>query len=228
MTNEELWLTAQIARALDVQWIDIVPRRGLGDDILLSEDRNPNTRGARLLGLTTNPGAKLPAIAEAISSGQVKALVSLGENPLKFGLSIQQLSSLPAFIVMDILANDATPYATALLPSFAFAEKRGSMINGDGRLQRLNRAVRAPGQARDDWEILRDLHHALTGSNGIFSIDDVFRQMSETVPQFAGLSLSKIGDLGMGLLDINESPAPPPAPKAAEIELVEEKRPPGR
>ena len=228
MTNEELWLTSQIARALEVQWIDIVPRRGLGDDILLSEDRNPNTRGARLLGLTTTPGAKLPAIAEAISSGQVKALVALGENPLKFGLSIQQLSSLPAFVLMDILANDATPHATALLPSFAFAEKRGSMINGDGRLQKLNRAVRAPGQARDDWEILRDLHHALTGSNGIFSIDDVFRQMSEAVPQFAGLSLSKIGDLGVQVMEINESPAPPPAPKSTEIELAEAKRPPGR
>ena len=167
------------------------PRRGPGDDILLSEDRNPNTNGARLLGLTTEPGAKLPAIAEAISSGQVKALVALGENPLKFGLSIQQLSNLPAFVVMDILSNDATPHATALLPSFAFAEKRGSMINGDGRLQRLNRAVRAPGQARDDWEILRDLNHALTGSNGIFSIEDVFRQMSEAVPQFAGIEFEQ-------------------------------------
>ena len=228
MTNEELWLTAQIARTLDVKWIDIVPRRGLGDDILLSEDRNPNTRGARLLGLTTEPGAKLPAIAEAISSGQIKALVTLGENPLKFGLSIQQLSNLPAFVVMDILSNDATQYATALFPSFAFAEKRGSMINGDGRLQRLNRAVRAPGQARDDWEILRDLNHALTGSDGIFLIDDVFRQMSEAVPQFAGLSLSKIGDLGVQLMQIDESPSPPPAPKAAEIEMAELRRPPGR
>ena len=224
MTNEELWLASQIARTLDVQWIDIVPRRGLGDDILLSEDRNPNTRGARLMGLTSEPGAKLPAIVEAISSGQVKALVALGENPLKFGLSIQHLSNLPAFVVMDILSNGATQYATALLPSFAFAEKRGSMINGDGRLQRLNRAVRAPGQARDDWEILRDLHHALTGSNGIFSIDDVFRQMSEAVPQFAGLSLSKIGDLGVELMPVDESPAP----KAAEIEMAEAKKPPGR
>jgi NADH-quinone oxidoreductase subunit G len=228
MTNEELWLTSQIARTLNVPWIDIVPRRGLGDDILLSRDRNPNTNGARLLGLTTEPGAKLPAIVEAIRSGQVKALVALGENPLKFGLTLQELANLPAFIVMDILSNEATAHATALLPSFAFAEKRGSMINGDGRLQRLNRAVRAPGQARDDWEILRDLLHVLTGSNGIFSIDDVFRRMSEDVPQFAGLSLSKIGDLGLQLMQIDESPAPPPAPMSHEIELAEAKRPPGR
>ena len=37
------------------------------------------------------------------------------------------------------------------------------MINGKGRLQRLNRAVRGPGQARDDWEILRDLIQAIYG-----------------------------------------------------------------
>ena len=37
------------------------------------------------------------------------------------------------------------------------------MINGKGRLQRLNRAVRGPGQARDDWEILRDLIQAVFG-----------------------------------------------------------------
>jgi NADH-quinone oxidoreductase subunit G len=63
------------------------------------------------------------------------------------------------------------------------------MINGDGRLQRLNRAVRAPGQARDDWEILRDLIQACSGTNSIYSIEDVFRQMAEAVPQLARLSL---------------------------------------
>ena len=46
MTNEELWLTAQLAKSLGAQWIDIVPRREPGDDILLSKDRNPNTNGA--------------------------------------------------------------------------------------------------------------------------------------------------------------------------------------
>jgi NADH-quinone oxidoreductase subunit G len=228
MTNEELWLTAQLIRTLAVPWFDIVPRTESGDDILLSEDRNPNTNGARLLGLASEPGAKIPAIVEAISLGQVKALLVLGENPLRFGVSIQQLSNLPAFIVMDILANEATEHATALLPSFAFAEKRGSMINGKGRLQRLNRAVRAPGQARDDWEILRDLSQALAATNGIYSIEDVFRQMSEAVPEFAGLSLSKIGDLGVQVVQVSESPAPPLERAAKDIEKAESKKPPGR
>src|SRR6266576_3124306 len=147
-------------------------------------------------------------IADAIKSGRIKALITLGENPMRLGISSKELADLSAFIVMDILANDATEHATVVLPSFAFAEKRGSMINGEGRLQRLNRAVRAPGQARDDWEILRDLIQACSGQNSLNSIEDVFRQMSEAVPTVAGLSRSKIRDLGALVLNGAQTPAP--------------------
>jgi NADH-quinone oxidoreductase subunit G len=219
MTNEELWLTAQITKLLGVQWIDIVPRHGPGDDILLSEDRNPNTNGAQLiLELAGDPGAKLPAIVEAVKSGQVKALVALGEKPTAFGFSTEQLAQLPAFLIVDILSNEATERATAVLPGFGFAEKRGSMINGKGRLQRLNRAVRGPGNSRDDWEILNDLLQALGGGNGISSLEEIFRQMTESVPQFAGLSLSKIGDLGVHVLQIEE---PPPSGPTDEEKIEE-------
>jgi len=208
MTNEELWLTSRLAQSLGVQLIDIVPHRGPGDDILLSEDRNPNTNGARLLRITGEPGAQLPRIAQAVATRQVKALVVLGENPLEAGISADDLSALPAFVLMDLLENPTTNCATALLPSAGFAEKRGSMINGKGRLQRLNRAVPPPGQARDDWEILRDLIQAISGQNGIYMIEEVFAQMSRSVPEFAGLSLSKVGDLGVQVMEAAESPSP--------------------
>jgi NADH-quinone oxidoreductase subunit G len=73
-------------------------------------------------------------------------------------------------------------------------------------LQRLNRAVRPPGNARDDWEILRDLLQAVGGGDSILSIDDVFRRIGETVPHFTGLSLNKIGDLGVHILQMEELP----------------------
>jgi NADH-quinone oxidoreductase subunit G len=180
------------------------------------------------LHLDSGPGAKLGAIAEAVNSGRVKALLALGEDPITFGVTPDKLANLPAFIVMDILSNAATEYATIVLPACGFAEKRGSMVNGDGRLQRLNRAVRAPAEARDDWEILRDLLHALGGSDSLYSIEDVFRQMAEAVPQFAGLSLSKIGDLGIHVMEAHECPPPPVDREAANIEEAEAKRPPGR
>jgi NADH-quinone oxidoreductase subunit G len=207
MTNEELWLTSQLARSLGVQRIDIVPRRGPGDDILLSKDRNANTNGARLiLRSPSEPGAKLMAIAEAVKSGQIKALVILKENAMHLGISVEQLAQLPVLITMNTLTNDATEKATIVLPACGFAEKRGSMVNGKGRLQRLNPAVRPPGSARDDWQILRDLLQAIGGGDSLSSIDDVFRRISETVPQFAGLSLSKIGDLGVHILQMEELP----------------------
>jgi NADH-quinone oxidoreductase subunit G len=82
------------------------------------------------------------------------------------------------------------------------------MINIKGRLQRLNRAVSPPGEARDDWEILRDLVAAVGGSSSetswrvgsLATIEAVFKQMSEAHREFAGLSLSKVGDLGVPII----------------------------
>jgi NADH-quinone oxidoreductase subunit G len=212
MTNEELWLTSQLAKSLDTQRIDIVPRREPGDNILLSEDRNPNTNGARLiLGSQSEPGANLLAIADAVKTGEIKALVILKENIMHLGIPVEQLAQLPVLIMMNILTNEATEKATVVLPGCGFAEKRGSMVNGKGRLQRLNRTVRPPGNARDDWEILRDLLQAVGGGDSLLSIDDVFRRISETVPQFTGLTLSKIGDLGVHILQMEELPPAHPS-----------------
>jgi NADH-quinone oxidoreductase subunit G len=74
----------------------------------------------------------------------------------------------------------------------------------------LNRAVAPPGKARDDWEILRALIAAIGGSNGLGTIEDVFKQMAGAHAEFAGLSLSKIGDLGVQVIQ----------PKAAKAETV--------
>ena len=221
MTNEELWLTGRLAKLLGVTLIGIAPRTGPGDDILLSKDRNPNTNGARLLGIASQGGTNLQRLKDAIGSGQIKALISLGENPLHCGITGESLERLPVYIVMDILSNEATRYASIVLPSLGFAEKRGSMINRKGRLQRLNRAVRGPGLARDDWEILRDLIQGISGGNGIYTIEDVFRQMSEATPELAGLTLSRISDFGVQVLDLKDTSG-----ASSEKEMREpEKRP---
>ena len=230
MTNEELWLTSQLAHQLSVSLIDVVPRQDTGDDILLSRDRNPNVNGAKIiLGLDAEPGTHLKRIAEGVAGGRIKALIALGEDPTEFGITVDQLKQLPSFVMMSILHNAATPHATALFPAAAYAEKRGSMINGRGRLQRLNRAVRSPGDARDDWEILRDLSQAISGSNGIYTIEDVFKQMAGSIPEFDGLSLSKIGELGLKLIPTPEgttTPLPPGEPVDEKVFEREMKRAP--
>lgn len=203
MTNEELWFAKKLVDSVKTPHHDVVPRTGPADDLLLSSIRNPNTNGAQLLGLCSDqPGAKLQQIANGVSQGHIKAVVSLGEDLTEAGFKAADLERLEALIVLDILPNETTKRATTLLPSASFAEKRGSMINIKGRLQRLNRAIQSPGNAREDWEILRDLIQQLTGANGVYLIEDVFKQMAEGVPQFQGLSLSKIGDQGVQLAGI--------------------------
>jgi NADH-quinone oxidoreductase subunit G len=212
MTNEELWLTKKLIVTLGTLDHDVVPRRGEADQILLSADRNPNTLGAQLLGVTNeNPGAKLPEIVQKVRSGSIRAIVALGEDLADIGLTTDDLKKLSLIVATGILPNETTRHATVLLPGSAFAEKRGSMINIKGRLQRLNRAVQAPGEARDDWEILRDLIQQLTGSNGIYLIEDIFRQIADAIPEMNGLSLSKIGDKGISLAEEAEEATKAPA-----------------
>jgi NADH-quinone oxidoreductase subunit G len=91
-----------------------------------------------------------------------------------------------------------------VLPGSAYAEKRGSMINATGRLQRMNKAVNAPGNARDTWEILRDLIVEVGGSNGLHSVEDVFMRITTEVPALQGLSFAKIGDLGVQVIETGE------------------------
>jgi NADH-quinone oxidoreductase subunit G len=205
MTNEELWLAKKFIDAIGTSLHDVVPHTGAADAILMRADRNPNTLGAQLLGLTdTTPGGKLAEIATKIKSGSIKAVAAFGEDLSQIGLTPEDLRRLEALIVLDILPNATTRSATVLLPSSAFAEKRGSMINIKGRLQRLNRAIQPPGSARDDWEIIRDLNQQLTGVNTIYLVEDVFKQIAEAIPDLQGLSLSKIGDQGIELVKENE------------------------
>ncbi len=212
MTNEELWLAKRLAEALKTDLIDIVPRSGQADDLLLSADRNPNTAGAKLLGVTTEPGARLGTIRERVRGGQIKAVLVLGEDLVDCGFSREDIVGLTVIIAMNSLPNATTRHAAVVLPSATFAEKRGTMINAAGRLQRLNRAIRSPGEARDDWEILRDLIQQLTGSNGIYLIEDVLKQMADSVPQLQGLTLSRVGDLGCEIMEPNAAENPEPTP----------------
>jgi NADH-quinone oxidoreductase subunit G len=205
MTNEELWLTKKLIDSIGTSLHDIVPRFAEADQILMSADRNPNTLGAQVTGVTgEKPGGGLKEIADKIKSGTLKAVVALGEDLSQLELTAEDLQKLAALIVMDILPNETTRSASILLPSSAFSEKRGSMINLKGRLQRLNRATQPPGTARDDWEIIRDLIQQLTGSNGIYLIEDVFKQITDSIPDMNSLSLSRITDQGVSLAEKSE------------------------
>ncbi len=141
-TTEELFLFNKLVReVLGAELVDCVPHTGEGDKFLLNADRNPNTNGARLTGVAGEAmGSRIPAIAEAIKSGKIKALLVHGENVSKYGIAEDALAKLDLLVVIDTLPNKATELAHYVLPGATFAEKRGTFINAKNRLQRLNTA----------------------------------------------------------------------------------------
>jgi len=201
LTNEELFLVRNLANQLGIARIDVIPREGESDGYLISADRNPNTNGAKLLLGLTVPGSQLEGIRDDVKSGKLRGLLVFGEDLLEGGFERADLHKLDFLLASHILANPTAEAADILLAGSAWAEKRGSMINVQGRLQRLNPAIQEPGQARDDWEFLAELLRRCGGEPDWKGLDDVFREMAGEVPEFAGLSLARIGDLGVPLLD---------------------------
>ena len=196
-TNEELYLLAKLAKQVGAL-ADSVPRSGEGDKLLLNPDRNPNSTGARLTGISAEPmGSKLPQIAEGIRNGRIKTLIVFGEDVTKHGIPAETLAKLETLIVSDILPNETTRLAHFLLPGCAHAEKRGSFTNTKGRVQKLMKAIEPPGQARPEWEFLHELVFNVTGQNGYVSIEGLFNQMAREVPAFNGISWASLGDVGV-------------------------------
>jgi NADH-quinone oxidoreductase subunit G len=196
-TNEELYLLAKLAKTLGTL-SDSVPRMGESDKLLLNADRNPNSNGARLTGIAAEPmGSNLPKIAEGIRSGRIKTLIVFGEDVTRHGLGAELLGKLETIIVSDILPNETTRLAHYLLPGCAHAEKRGTFTNTKGRVQKFMKAVEPPGDARPEWEFLRELAFNITGHDGFVSIEGLFNQMTAEIPAFNGLTWAGLGDMGM-------------------------------
>jgi NADH-quinone oxidoreductase subunit G len=196
-TNEELFLLKKLATRLNAL-TDSVPRQAEGDKLLLNEDRNPNTTGSRLIGISfTETGINLPKIADAIRAGTIKTLIVFGEDVTRRGIGPDLLAKLDALIVSDILPSKTTEAAHYLLPGCAHAEKRGSFTNVKGRVQKFTQAVEPPGDARAEWEFLHELVHNITGLNGFTSIEGLFNQMAKETPAFEGLTWAALGDTGV-------------------------------
>ena len=72
--------------------------------------------------------------------------------------------------------------ADLILPSAAFTEVDGSFINGEGRMQRVRKAVDPPGEAKPDWEILCQIARMM-GSKGFDfgSAAEIHREMSRLI-----------------------------------------------
>ncbi|MCM8730179.1 NADH-quinone oxidoreductase subunit NuoG [Hephaestia sp. GCM10023244] len=99
-------------------------------------------------------------------------------------------------------------HADVVLPGASYAEKAGTWVNLEGRVQRGERAVFPPGDARDDWTILRALSEVLGHTLPFDTFEQLRANMAEAVPALASEGLKtfawnppKLDDKGEGRME---------------------------
>ena len=90
-----------------------------------------------------------------------------------------------SFVVYQGHHGDAGAHAAdVVLPGAAYTEKDGIYLNTEGRVQHANRAVFPPGEAREDWAIIRALAEMLDVDLGFDSLAQLRDAMYRAVPHF--------------------------------------------
>ena len=114
-----------------------------------------------------NGGLDADGILQGIEAGRIDFLYLAATNPLSFpnaGRWRKALEQVDCLVVQDILPTEVTRLAKVVLPGASFAEKGGSVTSLDQQVRTLEAAIRPPGEAREDWDILADLYARLTGT----------------------------------------------------------------
>lgn len=88
-----------------------------------------------------------------------------------------------AFIVYQGSHGDrGARRANVVLPGCTWAEKNGTFVNIDGRVQRSKAALTPPGQARNDWQIIRALSEVCGVPLPYDNIEDLRQRMFDIAP----------------------------------------------
>jgi formate dehydrogenase alpha subunit len=137
-------------------------------------------------------GTKIPDFsfqfnAETLSSGEkLKVLYLIGEVPTT------RRPPCDFLIFQNIYPPEANYEADLVLPSPAFPEVDGTFVNGEGRIQRLRKAVDPPGKALPDWEILCRIAEKMGKSGFDFSsAGEVHEEISSLVKGFGDFESSE-------------------------------------
>jgi len=113
----------------------------------------------------------------AVAAKAPKLLFLLGADEVDFGAFVGATK-----VYVGHHGDKGAAAADIVLPGAAYAEKSGTWVNLEGRVQRGERAVFAPGDARDDWSIFRALSDTLGHKLPFDTIDALRMAMIAEVP----------------------------------------------
>lgn len=154
--------------------------------------------------LSDEPGLTVTEMVDGALTGQIKAMVVMGENPMMSepNLSHAQhaIEALDLLVCIDIFMNETGEMADVILPSASFAEKDGTFTNSDRRIQRVRQALPAVGDSKPDWQIVCELAQRMESQLGFANsagfdyenVEEIWEEMRQLTPQFYGITYDRI------------------------------------
>ncbi len=136
--------------------------------------------GALDIGFTCEGG--IAKIAADAASGAVKAVFLHGVDDADLAAFADTFT-----VYIGTHGDAGVRNADVILPAAAYTEKSATYVNTEGRVQRTVKAVFAPGDAREDWTILRALSDVLGCTLPYDSLGALRQRMSQEWPHLAAL-----------------------------------------
>ncbi|PIQ82959.1 MAG: hypothetical protein COV76_00840 [Candidatus Omnitrophica bacterium CG11_big_fil_rev_8_21_14_0_20_64_10] len=203
LTTEALYLAARLfGEGLQIRncsaELPVLP--GSHDELLIQADKNPNRKGAELLGLAGEKARPAEPWIQAALDGKIKSLWVIGEDlAARFGEeTVKQLAEkLELFVYQGSHENGTAAQAHWVLPSAVYAEQAGTFVNCDGRVQALTKAFEPLGESRPDWLILTALLTRLELPAPGNEPAKIFEALAAAHAPFAGMTYERLGLQGL-------------------------------
>ncbi len=146
--------------------------------------------------LNNKPGLPMTVAFDKAANGEMKAFYIMGENPMISDPDLHHvekaLKNLDFLVVEDIFLTETAKFADVVLPATTYAEKEGTFTNTERRVQLLNKAVEAPGQSKDDWEIHQILAEKFGYNWNFKTANDIFEELRLCTPSYAGMTYKRL------------------------------------
>ena len=150
--------------------------------------------------LDPNPGLTVVEIVKAAMDGKVRGMYMVGENPFLSDPNVNKvrkaLASLEFLAVQDIFLTETAEFADVILPATSFFEKEGTYTNTDRRVQIGRPAMLPPGDARLDWQVIREISNRIGYPMNYASPGEVFDEFAGLTKSYAGLNYQYLGTNG--------------------------------
>ncbi|MBW8001229.1 MAG: formate dehydrogenase subunit alpha [Planctomycetes bacterium] len=149
----------------------------------------------------TNIGGRVTDFIEQAGDGILRGFYCLGEDPVlsepNQAKVIESLKKLEFIICQEIFMSETAKLADVVLPATSWAEKNGTFTNSERRVQRIRKAVDAPGQAKPDWQITCLISTAMGYPMSYNNASEVFDEMASLTPSYGGISFDRIDKIGL-------------------------------